>query len=113
MRRLGKEYTEEEFDELCFEFGIELDEVTSEKQIKDKFLGEAGAGTGAGDDAEVDIALAMTLPNLQRFFEAHDATPLFGEESVSEDELQEFLTHMTADEVQEMLMEEIRILLEY
>ena len=43
MRRLGKEYTEEEFDELCFEFGIELDEVTSEKQIKDKFLGERGA----------------------------------------------------------------------
>ena len=26
---LGKTYTEEEFDELCFEFGIELDEVTS------------------------------------------------------------------------------------
>ena len=51
MRRLGKEYTEEEFDELCFEFGIELDEVTSEKQIKDKFLGESGATGADGDDA--------------------------------------------------------------
>jgi len=24
---LGKNYTDEEFDELCFDFGIELDEV--------------------------------------------------------------------------------------
>eukprot|EP00611_Tribonema_gayanum_P016486 TRINITY_DN286_c5_g1_i1.p1 TRINITY_DN286_c5_g1~~TRINITY_DN286_c5_g1_i1.p1 ORF type:complete len:630 (-),score=266.25 TRINITY_DN286_c5_g1_i1:209-2098(-) len=30
FKALGKEYTEEEFDELCFEFGIELDEVTTE-----------------------------------------------------------------------------------
>jgi len=28
--RLGKEYTQEEFEELCFEFGIELDDVTSD-----------------------------------------------------------------------------------
>ena len=63
MRRLGKEYTEEEFDELCFEFGIELDEVTSEKQIKDKFLGEAGAGaSGAGDDAEDDTIYKIDIP---------------------------------------------------
>ena len=62
MRRLGKEYTETEFDELCFEFGIELDEVTSEKQIKDKFLGEAGAGTGAGDDAEDDTIYKIDIP---------------------------------------------------
>jgi phenylalanyl-tRNA synthetase beta chain len=36
---LGKVYTEEEFDELCFEFGIELDEVTSAAQMNSKFLG--------------------------------------------------------------------------
>lgn len=28
-KELGREYTTEEFDELCFEFGIELDEDTS------------------------------------------------------------------------------------
>jgi phenylalanyl-tRNA synthetase beta chain len=28
---LGRVYTEEEFDELCFEFGLELDEVVTEK----------------------------------------------------------------------------------
>ena len=62
MRRLGKEYTEEEFDELCFEFGIELDEVTSEKQIKDKFLGESGATGADGDDAEDEEIYKIDIP---------------------------------------------------
>lgn len=39
---------EAEFDELCFEYGIELDDVTSEKQMKRKELGEV--------DAEVRVA---------------------------------------------------------
>ena len=61
-RRLGKEYTEEEFDELCFEFGIGLDEVTSEKQIKDKFLGESGATGAGGDDAEDEEIYKIDIP---------------------------------------------------
>lgn len=28
---LGKNYTNEDFDELCFEFGVELDEDTTEE----------------------------------------------------------------------------------
>ncbi|KAF2183100.1 phenylalanyl-tRNA synthetase beta chain [Zopfia rhizophila CBS 207.26] len=32
FKALGKEYTTEEFDELCFEFGIELDEDTSQSK---------------------------------------------------------------------------------
>jgi phenylalanyl-tRNA synthetase beta chain len=28
---MGQVFTEEEFDELCFEFGLELDEVVTEK----------------------------------------------------------------------------------
>ncbi|XP_058067628.1 phenylalanine--tRNA ligase beta subunit, cytoplasmic [Magnolia sinica] len=37
---LGKSYTQEEFEELCFDFGIELDDVTTEKAIirKEKHL---------------------------------------------------------------------------
>lgn len=31
---LGKEYTNEEFDELCFQFGIELDEDTTEEALR-------------------------------------------------------------------------------
>mmetsp|Transcript_4397 Transcript_4397/g.12384 ORF Transcript_4397/g.12384 Transcript_4397/m.12384 type:complete len:625 (+) Transcript_4397:43-1917(+) len=33
FKALGKEYTEDEFQDLCFEFGIELDEVVQEKQL--------------------------------------------------------------------------------
>ncbi|CAI8007642.1 Phenylalanine--tRNA ligase beta subunit, partial [Geodia barretti] len=40
---LGKTYTDEEFDELCFDFGIELDEVTSEKEMLIREMGEEKA----------------------------------------------------------------------
>ncbi|NWR87610.1 SYFB ligase, partial [Furnarius figulus] len=45
---LGRRYTDEEFDELCFEFGLELDEITSEKDIITKEKGEEKA-KGASD----------------------------------------------------------------
>ena len=31
---LGKDYTSQEFDELCFEFGMEMDEDTTEEALK-------------------------------------------------------------------------------
>ncbi|MFS7972238.1 putative phenylalanine--tRNA ligase [Helianthus anomalus] len=42
FQALGRTYTQDEFDELCFEFGIELDDVTTEKAIirKEKHLKE-------------------------------------------------------------------------
>jgi len=36
---LGQTFTDEQFDELCFRFGIELDDITSEKEIVSKGLG--------------------------------------------------------------------------
>lgn len=33
---LGHSYTDKEFDELCFEFGVELDEITSEREEAQK-----------------------------------------------------------------------------
>ena len=33
FKAIGQNFTDEEFDDLCFEFGIELDEVTSEKEM--------------------------------------------------------------------------------
>ncbi|XP_069069567.1 phenylalanine--tRNA ligase beta subunit [Pleurodeles waltl] len=44
---LGRTYTEEEFDELCFEFGLELDEITSEKDIISKEQGDCKAGSAS------------------------------------------------------------------
>ncbi|XP_038606045.1 phenylalanine--tRNA ligase beta subunit isoform X1 [Tachyglossus aculeatus] len=48
FRALGRAYTDEEFDELCFEFGLELDEITSEKDIISKEQGDSRA-EGASD----------------------------------------------------------------
>ena len=33
FKAIGQEFTDEEFDDLCFEFGIELDEVTTEQKM--------------------------------------------------------------------------------
>lgn len=43
FKSLKKEYTEDEFDELCFEFGLELDEVTSEREMVSKEQGSEKA----------------------------------------------------------------------
>ncbi|XP_038303259.1 phenylalanine--tRNA ligase beta subunit isoform X1 [Canis lupus familiaris] len=48
FQALGRNYTDEEFDELCFEFGLELDEITSEKEIISKEQGNEKA-EGASD----------------------------------------------------------------
>lgn len=50
FKALGKTYSQEQFEELCFDFGIELDDVTSEKAIirKEKHLDEE-----ATEDEEV------------------------------------------------------------
>ncbi|XP_018580041.1 phenylalanine--tRNA ligase beta subunit [Anoplophora glabripennis] len=55
---LGKTYTDEEFQKLCFEFGLELDEVTTEKQMIVKEQGEdSQLSSGASEDViyRIDI----------------------------------------------------------
>lgn len=49
FRSLGQVYTDEEFDELCFEYGLELDEVTSEKQMISKEQGEEKASEASDE----------------------------------------------------------------
>lgn len=49
FKALGRSFTDEEFDELCFDYGLELDEVTSEKQMISKEQGEEKA-TDASDE---------------------------------------------------------------
>ncbi|KAL4624747.1 phenylalanine-tRNA ligase beta subunit [Arapaima gigas] len=40
FQALGRQYTDDEFDELCFEFGLELDEITSEKELISREQGD-------------------------------------------------------------------------
>ncbi|KAJ4702987.1 phenylalanine--tRNA ligase beta subunit, cytoplasmic-like [Melia azedarach] len=55
---LGKSYTQEEFEDLCFNFGIELDDVTTEKAIirKEKHLEEEG------DEGDEEIIYKIEVP---------------------------------------------------
>jgi len=52
--RLEKQYSEEEFGDLCFDFGIELDDVTTEAELAAKLTatGESAAEP-AGDSSRV------------------------------------------------------------
>ena len=40
---LGQTYTDDQFQDLCFEFGVELDDVTSEREMARKEQGDAAA----------------------------------------------------------------------
>ncbi|EDV24203.1 uncharacterized protein TRIADDRAFT_50402 [Trichoplax adhaerens] len=49
FKALQKEYTDDKFAEVCFEYGIELDEVTSEKDIIAREQGEDKAANASED----------------------------------------------------------------
>ncbi|KAK7292132.1 hypothetical protein RIF29_07851 [Crotalaria pallida] len=57
---LGKTYSQEEFEDLCFSFGIELDDVTTEKAIvrKEKHLEEEEGG----DDEDEEVIYKIEVP---------------------------------------------------
>ncbi|KAK6627846.1 hypothetical protein RUM44_010325 [Polyplax serrata] len=55
---LGRKYTDDEFAELCFQFGLELDEITSEKQM---ILKEQGSSQGAQTASE-EIIYRIDIP---------------------------------------------------
>ncbi|XP_023015734.1 phenylalanine--tRNA ligase beta subunit [Leptinotarsa decemlineata] len=59
FKSLGKSYTDEEFQTLCFEFGLELDEVTTEKQIISK---EQGEDSNLSANASEDIIYRIDIP---------------------------------------------------
>ncbi|CAN0194306.1 unnamed protein product [Ascophyllum nodosum] len=84
---LGKVYTEEQFDELCFEFGIELDEVTSEaneleKQSKVTASGPNGASTDVIYKIDIpanryDLLCLEGLARALRIFLGKEDSPVF------------------------------------
>ncbi|CAD5114391.1 DgyrCDS3526 [Dimorphilus gyrociliatus] len=57
FKALNKEYTEDEFQDLCFAFGLELDEVTSEKEIISREQGDDKA-----KDASDDVIYKIDVP---------------------------------------------------
>nr|CAH7718408.1 unnamed protein product [Callosobruchus chinensis] len=59
FKRLGKSYTDDEFQSLCFEFGLELDEVTTEKQMITKEQGEDSKLTSGASE---EILYRIDIP---------------------------------------------------
>lgn len=49
---LGRSYTDEEFDELCFEYGLELDAV-----VEEKLTFGSRARTGVVEDEEIETTV--------------------------------------------------------
>ncbi|KAJ3669659.1 hypothetical protein LUZ60_011609 [Juncus effusus] len=84
---LGRTYTQEEFEVLCFEFGIELDDVTTEKAIirKEKHLEEDE--TEEGDEEVIykievaanryDLLCVGGIARALRIFIGKEKTPIF------------------------------------
>lgn len=64
---IGKTYTDAEFDELCFEFGIELDEVTTESKLEQKFKGHGESSStkeapSAEKDGNAEVVYRVEIP---------------------------------------------------
>ncbi|KAJ8935955.1 hypothetical protein NQ314_012577 [Rhamnusium bicolor] len=59
FKSLGKTYTDDDFQKLCFEFGLELDEVTTEKQMITKEQGEDSQLTSGASE---DIIYRIDIP---------------------------------------------------
>ena len=57
FERLGCRFTDEEFDDLCFQFGIELDEVMTEGEASSARALGAPASVGASKSAGSDRVL--------------------------------------------------------
>ncbi|GLT99829.1 hypothetical protein SLE2022_172420 [Rubroshorea leprosula] len=92
---LGRTYTQEEFEDLCFRFGIELDDVTTERAIirKEKHLEEE-----VDDDEEViykievpanryDLLCLEGLAQALRVFNGIEQIPNFTVADISRDSM--------------------------
>lgn len=83
---LGKSYTDDEFQDVCFAFGIELDEITTEGELASKDAGSKGKG-GADGGAVVykidvpanryDILCMEGLSRALRIFLELDTAPSY------------------------------------
>lgn len=59
FEKIGQSFTDEQFDELCFEYGIELDEVTSEKRQAEK---EKGVSAAKASSLSEEVIYKIEIP---------------------------------------------------
>nr|CCC94828.1 putative phenylalanyl-tRNA synthetase [Trypanosoma congolense IL3000] len=57
---IGKKYTEEQFEDICFQFGVELDDVTSEREMLRREQGDSV--TAKGEELSDDVIYKIDTP---------------------------------------------------
>lgn len=73
FERLGHQYTLEEFEKLCFEFGIELDGV-----VEEPIDGTVASGAGASDAAAAGPVATKTVYKIDIAANRYDLLSLEG-----------------------------------
>lgn len=58
---LGTKYSDDDFQQLCFAFGLELDEVTTEKQMLSREQGKSDDASTIADASE-EIIYRIDIP---------------------------------------------------
>ncbi|XVF57752.1 hypothetical protein PTKIN_Ptkin07bG0007500 [Pterospermum kingtungense] len=93
---IGRTYTQEEFEDLCFSFGIELDDVTTEKAVilKEKHLEDEGP---SADDEIIykievpanryDLLCLEGLAQALRIFNGQEKIPRYTVANISKDRM--------------------------
>ncbi|CAH8875465.1 unnamed protein product [Trichobilharzia szidati] len=85
FQKLQKEYSQEEFEELCFSYGLELDEITTEKEMVTREKGmekSKGLSTEPVYKVEIpanryDLLCPEGLSRALMIFESKMKTPLY------------------------------------
>ncbi|CAL1531271.1 unnamed protein product [Lymnaea stagnalis] len=107
FKAIGRSYTDEEFDELCFQYGLELDEVTSEKEQMERERG-VGKAVGASEVVEYKIEIPanrydlLCLEGLVRgllVFLEKEKAPLYKTVSPEKDKLQRLVIQSSTAQV--------------
>ena len=92
---------DEEFEDVCFDFGIELDDVTTEKQMERNELGLSKSDMDVDNEEEEEIIYKIDIPanrydllclegisRALRIFQGKQETPTFVKEVVAGNEVQ-------------------------
>ncbi|CAA2996312.1 Probable phenylalanine--tRNA ligase beta subunit [Olea europaea subsp. europaea] len=96
FQALGREYTQEEFDDLCFNFGIELDDVMTEKAIilKEKLLEDENPSEDEEWICKIevpanryDLLCLEGLAQALRIFNGIDPIPTYSAANISKESM--------------------------
>ncbi|KAE8709654.1 putative phenylalanine--tRNA ligase beta subunit [Hibiscus syriacus] len=116
---LGRSYTQEEFEDLCFSFGIELDDVTTEKAVisKEKHLEEEKP---CADDEIIykievpanryDLLCLEGLAQALRIFNGLEKIPRYTVAKISKESMHKMhVKNFRADELMEFYKSDLKL----